>query len=276
MSANDVTQTTPNAIIQQHANTPGGLLPALHALQHHEGFVDRAHFDALADAFNISVAEVHGVVSFYKDFRTTPPTGALVQVCRGEACQARGGRRVWDAARTAPEWAEVEVEEVFCLGHCAAGPNVMVHGDIVPLRDEGDLEAVTRRAEAGTTRPAVVPGTGVRVYVPADASARAEGADHVAAALAAGECVGGESIALAVTSGEAEAEFILDQRCGDAATEVVEIVAAKGCLKFTAESRERRAAAGDVDETADGVSSIQRTERTAHEVNLLDVEQLQA
>jgi formate dehydrogenase iron-sulfur subunit len=187
LSAADVTHpATAATIIAAHADTPGGLLPALHALQHHDGFVDRAHIPALADAFNVSVAEVHGVITFYKDFRTTAPTGPLVQVCRGEACQARGGNRLWAAAQQAPEWAAVEVDDVFCLGHCALGPNLAVGGAVYPVRDEGDLENTVRLAIDGVARPADVPtaGDGVTVYVPGDASARAEGADHVAGALA--------------------------------------------------------------------------------------------
>ena len=187
MSAADVTHpATAAAIIAAHADIPGGLLPALHALQHAHGFVDRAHIPALADAFNLSVAEVHGVISFYKDFRTTAPAGPIVQVCRGEACQTRGGNRLWAAAQKAPQWAPVEVEEVFCLGHCALGPNLAVGGDIRPVRDEGDLEIAVRVALDGVAAPHVpTGGEGVTVFVPGDASARAEGADHVAAALAA-------------------------------------------------------------------------------------------
>ena len=173
-------------IITAHAATPGGLLPALHDLQHHHGFVDRALIPALADAFNLSVAEVHGVISFYKDFRTEAPAGPVVQVCRGEACQARGGNRLWSAAQQAPQWAPVEVQKVFCLGHCALGPNLAVGGEVRPMRDDGDLEIAVRVALDGAAAPSVpTGGEGVTVFVPADASARAEGADHVAAAFAA-------------------------------------------------------------------------------------------
>ena len=173
-------------IITAHAATPGGLLPALHDLQHHHGFVDRALIPALADAFNLSVAEVHGVISFYKDFRTEAAAGPVVQVCRGEACQARGGNRLWSAAQQAPQWAPVEVQKVFCLGHCALGPNLAVGGEVRPMRDDGDLEIAVRVALDGAAAPSVpTGGEGVTVFVPADASARAEGADHVAAAFAA-------------------------------------------------------------------------------------------
>jgi len=178
-----------DAVVARHVGEPGGLLPALQALQHHAGYVDRAHIPALAEAFNLSVAEVHGVISFYSDLRTAPPLGPVLQVCRGEACQARGGRAVWEAAQRAPKWAAVEVAEVFCLGNCARGPNVAVGGEIFPIRDEGDIEAVVRgalspapvRRERGH---ATAGGDAVRVFVPADATARAEGADAVADALA--------------------------------------------------------------------------------------------
>ena len=78
------------AIILERATWAGGLMPTLHAMQHHAGYIDRAYIPILARTFNISVAEVHGVITFYKDFRTTPPKGPIVQVCRAEACVARG------------------------------------------------------------------------------------------------------------------------------------------------------------------------------------------
>jgi hypothetical protein len=102
LSANDVTHrsqghtTDPaiEAIIGDHAGWAGGLMPALHAVQHHAGFIDRGYIPLLAHTFNLSVAEVHGVISFYKDFRTVAPKGPVVQVCRAEACIARGGKAV--------------------------------------------------------------------------------------------------------------------------------------------------------------------------------------
>ena len=193
LSADDVTHHVPDpaveAIIRDHAHWPGGLMPALHAVQHHAGYIDRAYIPLLATTFNLSVAEVHGVISFYKDFRTEPPNGPIVQVCRAEACMSRGGDKVWAAMSRAPEWAQVEVEEVFCLGNCALGPTVSVAGAVRPIRDEGDVEIAVRAALQGQ---APVPvgsldsvGEGVAVYVPRDAAARGEGADHVAAAFAA-------------------------------------------------------------------------------------------
>ena len=78
-------------------------MPALHAIQHRAGYIDRALIPTIADAFNQTVSEIHGVITFYKDFRTDKPAGPIVQVCRAEACQARGGRGVWDRAQRSAE-----------------------------------------------------------------------------------------------------------------------------------------------------------------------------
>jgi formate dehydrogenase subunit gamma len=115
-------------------------------VQHEYGYVDPEVVPALADALNLSVAEVHGVVTFYKDFRTTPPGRAQVKICRAEACQARGADALVGHARTrlgigfgetTPDGA-VSLDEVFCLGNCALGPSVQadgrLHGRVGPDR----------------------------------------------------------------------------------------------------------------------------------------------
>jgi formate dehydrogenase subunit gamma len=116
------------ALINGYADVPGGLLPALHAVQHTASYISPEWIPLFADAFNRTVSEIHGVISFYKDFRTTPPAGPIVQVCRAEACQARGGREVWKRAEHFAEGKAVHLEEVFCLGTCATGPSVAVDG----------------------------------------------------------------------------------------------------------------------------------------------------
>ena len=178
------------AIVSEHATVRGGLLPALHAVQHRAGFVPRELIPALADAFNIGVAEVHGVISFYHDFRTEPPAGPVVQVCRAEACQARGGREVWESAQAAAIGEDIEVREVFCLGNCALGPAVMIDGHLHANVDAADvvgLVSVTARRRAVLADS--IPSEGLApdetiVYVPRDAAARSVGADEVAALLA--------------------------------------------------------------------------------------------
>jgi formate dehydrogenase iron-sulfur subunit len=174
------------SIVREFASWPGGLMPALHAIQHHAGYIDPEHVPLLADTFNVSVAEVHGVMTFYKDFRTTPPAGPVVHVCRAEACLSRGGAALHQAAIDAAEGQPVEVEEVFCLGLCTQGPAVSAGGQhYAGVTAEGVatiIGSVARREPVPA--PVRTGGDGVTVYVPGDAAARAAGADEVAAALA--------------------------------------------------------------------------------------------
>jgi formate dehydrogenase iron-sulfur subunit len=191
--SNDDTEPDPElaAIVRSYASWAGGLLPALHAVQHHAGYIDSSLVPLLADTFNVSVAEVHGVITFYKDFRTTPPAGPVVQVCRAEACAARGGTALHEASLRAADGQPVEIEEVFCLGLCAQGPMVAANGR---LHINVTAQDVTTIIESIIRRDAVVPsvltgGAGVTVYVPADAAARAAGGDEVATALTSREGV---------------------------------------------------------------------------------------
>ncbi|MBI4885191.1 MAG: NAD(P)H-dependent oxidoreductase subunit E [Actinobacteria bacterium] len=193
MSAKAAAQSV-ESIVGAYADWRGGLMPALHALQHHVGYIDRSLIPLLAETFNITDAEVHGVISFYKDFRTTPPKGPIVQVCRGEACQARGAGEVFTAANAVADSGEfaVEVAEVFCLGVCASGPTVAVGGT---LHHRVDVAAMTSLLRSASAKPVSQVAAGGRksqtngqetvVYVPCDAAACAAGADQVAGALAA-------------------------------------------------------------------------------------------
>ena len=175
------------AIILAHTDWAGGLMPTLHAMQHHAGYIDRAYIPLLARTFNLSVAEVHGVITFYKDFRTTPPKGPIVQVCRAEACVARGGKAVEARALELGASEAVEIEEVFCLGLCAQGPAVAAGGELFVGVDVAGVETIigdaVRRAPAAPSP--TTGGDGVTVFVPIDAAARAAGADQVAAAFLA-------------------------------------------------------------------------------------------
>lgn len=114
-----------------HALEQAALLDLLHLIQHHVGYVSEAAQRQVADALNLSRADVYGFVSFYPDYRTAaqPP---CVEVCNAEACQALGSAMVLDAAEQACRAAggRVATREVFCLGNCATGPSVRV-GDSV-------------------------------------------------------------------------------------------------------------------------------------------------
>ncbi|MFF3891510.1 NAD(P)H-dependent oxidoreductase subunit E [Streptomyces sp. NPDC001914] len=118
-----------------HRDQRGALLPVLHAVQTELGHVPQEAIPVLADEFNLSRADVHGVVTFYHDFRKEPAGRTAVRICRAEACQALGAERLVAYAReaglalgeTSADGA-VTVEQVFCLGNCALGPSVEVNG----------------------------------------------------------------------------------------------------------------------------------------------------
>jgi formate dehydrogenase iron-sulfur subunit len=194
----NVSAATPELelLVRGFADVPGGLMPALHAVQHHAGYIDTGLVPLLAEVFNISAAEVHGVITFYKDFRTTAPRGPVVQVCRAEACQSRGANAVHAAAVQAAAGQAVELDEVFCLGNCSLGPTVLAGGRLHSNVDPAGVAAIVADAAATTavsvrTAAAASPNgqanghAGVTVYVPRDAAARSVGADEVAAAFAA-------------------------------------------------------------------------------------------
>ena len=120
------------AIIARHAEREGPLLPILHDVQAEFGCVDAAAEAAIAGALNLSRAEVHGVVSFYHDFRAEPDPRPEVQLCRAEACKARGVEALVEGAR-AVAGSRVRLSMVYCLGLCSVGPNARV-GDRLHAR----------------------------------------------------------------------------------------------------------------------------------------------
>jgi len=147
-SADDILSRT-QAIIEEHGVLEGPLLPILHAVQEAFGFVPEDAKPMIAKALNLSRAEVHGVVSFYHDFRSEPSGRHVLKLCRGEACQSMGGAELADDARrqlgidwheTTPDGA-VTLEPVFCLGLCACAPAAMLDGNV-----HGRVDSATRDA----------------------------------------------------------------------------------------------------------------------------------
>lgn len=126
------------AILADYAAVEGALLPILHDVQAAFGCVDAEAEATIAHALNLSRAEVHGVVSFYHDFTPTADPRPCVELCRAEACQARGVEALVAAAETAAG-ERVKVKTVYCLGLCSAGPAARV-GDTLHARlDENAL-----------------------------------------------------------------------------------------------------------------------------------------
>jgi formate dehydrogenase subunit gamma len=143
------------SVIDAHRHVEGPLLPILHALQSAFGHVPQAAVPLIAAALNLTKAEVHGVLSFYHDFRHGPAGRHVVKICRAEACQAMGADAVAAAAldRLGVGWREttadgaVTVEPVFCLGLCACGPAAMVDGRLHARLDPAGMRDLL--AEAG-------------------------------------------------------------------------------------------------------------------------------
>lgn len=127
-------------ICAEHRRCEGPLLPILHAVQAEFDCIDEAAERVIANALNLSRAEVHGVVSFYHDFRAAPDPRPMVQICRAEACQARGVEALMAGAEAAAG-ERVRLEAVYCLGLCSAGPAARV-GDRLHARL--DAEALVK------------------------------------------------------------------------------------------------------------------------------------
>ena len=142
-------------IIAEHARQEGATLVILHALQEAFGYVPEAAIPMVAQALNLSRAEVHGVFTFYHDFRHKPAGRHVLKLCRAEACQAAGGDALAARAEarlgislgntTADE--RVTLEPIYCLGLCATAPSAMLDGRIVGRLDEKRLDALVAEAQ---------------------------------------------------------------------------------------------------------------------------------
>jgi formate dehydrogenase subunit gamma len=127
-----------NQHITAHQNLPGALMPLLHTIQDDIGYVPETAYAAISKALNLSIAEVHGVVTFYHHFRTHPCGKHILQICRAESCQAMGSEKLEaevkaklgiDYHQTTADGA-ITLEPVYCLGNCACSPAVMLDEEV--------------------------------------------------------------------------------------------------------------------------------------------------
>jgi formate dehydrogenase subunit gamma len=139
-----------DAICDAHMHLEGPLLPILHEVQHDVGYVPEEAMRQIAGRLNISRAEIHGVATFYHDFRQKPAGRHVIKMCRAEACQSVGSEVL---AKRAEGLAGVEfgktsadrsvtLEAVYCLGLCACGPAALVDGKVIGRLTEARLEAI--------------------------------------------------------------------------------------------------------------------------------------
>ena len=142
-------------IIAEHLHLEGATLPILHALQEAFGFVPEPAIPMIASVLSLSRAEVHGVFTFYHDFRKQPAGHHVLKLCRAEACQAAGGDALAARAEaklgislgntTADE--RVTLEPIYCLGLCATAPSAMLDGRVVGRLDEARIDALVAEAQ---------------------------------------------------------------------------------------------------------------------------------
>jgi formate dehydrogenase subunit gamma len=142
-------------IIAEHSHLEGATLVILHALQEAFGYVPEPAIPMIASTLNLSRAEVHGVFTFYHDFRHQPAGKHVLKLCRAEACQAAGGDALAARAEaklgiaigntTADE--RVTFEPIYCLGLCATAPSAMLDGRVVGRLDEARIDALIAEAQ---------------------------------------------------------------------------------------------------------------------------------
>jgi formate dehydrogenase subunit gamma len=142
-------------IIAEHSHLEGATLVMLHALQEAFGYVPEPAIPMIAQALNLSRAEVHGVFTFYHDFRHQPAGRRVLKLCRAEACQAAGGDAL--AARAEAKLGvamghttadqRVTLEPIYCLGLCATAPSAMLDGRVVGRLDEARIDALVAEAQ---------------------------------------------------------------------------------------------------------------------------------
>ena len=144
------------AIIAEARGLEGPLLPILHNIQEEFGFVPNESLPVIAEALNISRAEVHGVVTFYHDYRRAPAGRHVLKLCQAEACQSMGSDAV--AARieqllgigfheTTAD-GSVTLEPVYCLGLCACSPSAMLDGEVIGRIDADTIDEIVEAVRA--------------------------------------------------------------------------------------------------------------------------------
>lgn len=148
------------ALIAEHQHMSGALLPLLHAIQDNIGYISESFYTPISKALNLSVAEVHGVVTFYHHFRTHKPGRHILQICRAESCQSMGSEALETHAKkclnidyhqtTSDQ--TITLEPVYCLGNCALSPAVMMDDEVYGRMTPADLDALVSEARLPEAR----------------------------------------------------------------------------------------------------------------------------
>jgi formate dehydrogenase subunit gamma len=138
-----------SAVLATTCDKPGPVLISLQALQEEFGYVPEGALELVAKACNVSRADVHGVLTYYHDLRTSLPPATVLRICVAEACQSVGSRElVSDVEKTFntrmdDSNKDVELKPVYCLGNCALGPSAMVNGELVGRATAQGIKSMT-------------------------------------------------------------------------------------------------------------------------------------
>ena len=143
-------------IVSARAREKGATIPIFHDLMERFGYVDRSIVPVVAEATNLSKAEIHGTLTFYHDFRDHAPGKRTLKVCRAEACQSRGGAAMHEALKQklGIDWhgttfdGAITIEPVYCLGLCACAPALLVDEEPVGNVDTAVLDELIAEARA--------------------------------------------------------------------------------------------------------------------------------
>lgn len=156
----EVSTAVIDALIAKYQQQPGALLPLLHAIQDTVGYVPESCYPSISKGLSLSVAEVHGVVTFYHHFRTHKPGRHIMQICRAESCQAMGSEALEahakqclnvDYHQTTADGA-ITLEPVYCLGNCALSPTVVVDDEIYGRVSPSELDALIAEAKVAEVK----------------------------------------------------------------------------------------------------------------------------
>ena len=140
--------------VSAYKDKPGALLPLMHAIQDDLGYVPEDSYVIISKAYNLSIAEIHGFVTFYHHFRTHPTGKNVLQVCRAESCQAMGGEEIEmyckdtlgiDYHQTTDDNL-ITLEPIYCLGNCACSPAVMINDNVIGRVSKKKIDNIIRIA----------------------------------------------------------------------------------------------------------------------------------
>jgi len=141
---------------RDHGDRPDELLEILHEIQHQTGYLSDAALRTIAYALNLSRAEVHGVVSFYHDYKREKQANQTIKICRAEACQAMGAEELIAEAeknfgvKLNKGGREVGLEAVYCLGNCALSPAIMIENSLYGRVDIAKLKKLSMKHREGS------------------------------------------------------------------------------------------------------------------------------